>query len=117
METKFATAIYELGHLFCGHLGPNGQKWLTDRRGLDIKQREYEDESVCWLVCGRMGIKNPSAQYLNGYLKENEYISSISIDTVLKSAGTIESLIKNGFKQRKEIIVQVVKYEQQKLKL
>lgn len=105
-ETKFATVLHELGHMYCGHLGSPNLKWWDDRHNLDIFQREFEAESVCWLVCERVGIKNPSAEYLSGYLKNNEEVPHISIDTVLKSVAIVESMM-NGIKYpRKEIIIQ-----------
>ncbi len=122
-ETKFATILHELGHLYCGHLGSNNQKWLFERVGLSRSQKEFEAESVCWLVCERMGIANPSAEYLNGYLDEYENIPDISIDIILKATNTIESFLNNDVKQRKEIIVRSEKvekaqrYEQQKFDL
>lgn len=107
LETKFATIMHELGHLYCGHLGiPNPKwKWWEDRRGLNGKVEEFEAESVSWLVCERMGIKNPSAEYLSGYLENNSTIPDISIDTVLKSVGIIESMINGSREPRKEIII------------
>lgn len=108
IETKFATIIHELGHLYCGHLGTSNEKWWKSRRGLDKNQREFEAESVCWLVCERMGIKNPSAEYLSGYLDKNDKIPNISIDTVLKAVGMIESMIKSKKQPRKEIIKEVI---------
>jgi hypothetical protein len=111
METKFATTIHELGHLYCGHLGTFKQKWLNDRRGLDINQREFEAESVCWLVCERMGISNPSAEYLDDYLDNHDRIPNISIDTVLKATAVIESFLNNTNKKRKELIVDVKRFE------
>ncbi|GGB61808.1 hypothetical protein [Fictibacillus barbaricus] len=105
VETKFATIIHELAHLYCGHLGSNDLKWLPNRRNLTINEEEFEAESVCWLVCERMGIKNPSAEYLENYLNENRYIPNISIDTVLKAVANIESMI-NGCKEpRKELVL------------
>jgi hypothetical protein len=105
LETKFSTIVHELGHLYCGHLGTFYPKWWSDRRSLSKNQREFEAESVCWLVCERLGIKNPSAEYLSGYLDNNENIPIISIDTVLKSASIIEKMIKGTKAPRKEIIV------------
>lgn len=103
-ETRFATIVHELGHAYCGHLGTPNPKWWDDRRHLDRNAREFEAESVCWLVCERMGIKNPSAEYLSGYLEDNDEIPYISIETVLKSAGMIESMIHGRKEPRKEII-------------
>jgi hypothetical protein len=55
-----------------------------------------------------MGIKNPSAVYLNGYLNDNDEIPDISIDTVLKSVAIIESMIKGSKEPRKEIILRTI---------
>lgn len=113
-EVQFATILHELGHLYCGHLGiPNfGDrlkfKWWEDRRGLGLNEREFEAECVCWLVCERKGINNPSAAYLNGYLENNEHIPEISTDTILKAVAIIESMIKEEKDPRKEIISRVV---------
>jgi hypothetical protein len=82
-EEQFATLVHELGHLFCGHLGsPNKQYW-PDRRGLDWQVVECEAESISYLVCTRLGIETPSAEYLAGYLGE---------ETVIKMAGLIQRM-------------------------
>ena len=105
-ETKFATILHELGHLYCGHLGIPDPKWKAwnDRCQISKNEREFEAESICWLVCERMGIKNPSAEYLSGYLDDHEDIPDISIDTVLKSVNIIESMINGRRDPQKEII-------------
>lgn len=109
METRFATVLHELGHIYCGHLGTPDPKWKgwENRHHLKLNQKEFEAESVCWLVCERMGIKNPSAEYLSGYLDNNDSIPDISIDTVLKAAGIIESLVQDSREPRKEIITYI----------
>jgi hypothetical protein len=108
VETKFATVLHELAHLYCGHLGSPDLKWWDDRRGLNKNEREFEAECVCWLVCERKGISNPSAAYLNGYLDKNEYIPDISTDTVLKAVAIIESMINEKKNPRKEIITRTI---------
>lgn len=106
LETKFATIAHELGHLYCGHLGtPPKCHWWNDRSYLDKNEKEFETESVCWLVCERKGIKNPSEKYLSGYLKDNKEIPKISVDSVLKAVGIIESAMQGNKKLRKEIVV------------
>ncbi len=75
----------------------------------DVK--EFEAESVCWLVCERMGIKNPSAEYLNGYLGNSEEIPDISIETVLKAVNMVETMIKGKSSIRKEIVVETAKVD------
>lgn len=111
IETKFATIIHELGHLYCGHLGTPEPKWWEDRRRLGRREREFEAESICWLICERMGIENPSAEYLSGYIKDYEEIPKISIDTVLKTVGMIESMFKGSKGPRKEIITRTRKLQ------
>lgn len=111
VETRFATVLHELGHLYCGHLGSPDLKWWNDRRGLNKNEREFEAECVCWLVCERKGINNPSAAYLNGYLDKNEYIPDISTDTILKAVAIIESMINEKKNPRKEIISRITEFK------
>lgn len=106
-EIKFATIAHELGHLYCGHLGIANVKWLDDRWGLSKNEREFEAECVCWLVCERKGLENPSASYLNGYLDGNKDIPNISIDAVLKAVGIIESMLNTKKYPRKELVEEV----------
>jgi len=108
-ETKFATILHELGHLYCGHLGTPNLKWWSDRNYVKHNVMEFEAESVCWLICERMGINNPSAEYLSGYLDNYEEIPDISIDAVLKSVGIIETMINGGREPRKELITSITK--------
>lgn len=106
---KLATIVHELGHLYCGHLfHTEMEKWLPDRFNIDLSlnQKEFEAETVCWLVCERMGIENPSAQYLSNYLNENSEIPPVSIDGILKATGIIESIINGEKAHRKELILE-----------
>jgi hypothetical protein len=49
-ESRYATLVHELGHLYCGHLGTLDAKWWPCGTGLPIEIREFEAESVCYLV-------------------------------------------------------------------
>jgi len=89
--TQYATMVHELAHLYCGHLGTPEPKWWPDRSHLRNDDEECEAESVCHLVCARLGIKGTSAEYLSGYLRAGGK-PQISIDGVLKAAGLIESM-------------------------
>ena len=107
-ETKFTTILHELGHMYCGHLGTPNAKWWEARTDLDLDVCEFEAESVCWLVCERIGLKNPSAEYLSGYVKNNSQIPDVSIDAILKAAGIIETMIKSTKSPRKELILRTI---------
>ena len=99
-ETRYARLVHELGHLYAGHLGTPNEKWWPDRRGLDLAAREFEAESICFLVCSRLGIDNPSEEYLSGYLNANDEVPKISLDCVMKAAGLIEQMGRDKLKAR-----------------
>ena len=99
---KYVTLAHELAHLYCGHLGTPNDDWWPDRRGLSEQVREFEAESVAFLVCSRLGIENPSDEYLSGYVKANGETPAISLDCVLKSAGLIEQMGRERLKLRKD---------------
>jgi len=104
-EEKFATIVHELGHLFCGHLGSPAPDLYPTRSGLSLSGEEFEAESVTWLVCERLGIDNPSASYLSGYLGKDRQIPRISFETVLKAAGMVESMTQRTQQPQKELLV------------
>ena len=90
---KFAALIHEVAHIYCGHTGDqkNSQMPGCDRRLLSQNDREFEAESVCWLITQRRGIDNPSHKYLAQYLDNNDCIPDrISMETILCVAGRIE---------------------------
>lgn len=91
-EAQYSTLVHELGHLYCGHLGTSTKKWWPDRRGLDLKAREFEAESVAYLVCQRIGIDSVSEEYLNGYLHEHDQVPEISLERVVVVSGLIEKM-------------------------
>ena len=102
-ETKFATVLHELGHLFCGHIGSPYKKWWKERTMLSKNEKEFEAESICWLVCERLNIHNPSAEYLSNYVDKNNKIPNVSIDTILKSTNMIENMLRSTIAIKKEI--------------
>jgi hypothetical protein len=99
-ESRYATLVHELAHLYCGHLGTPNEKWWPDRRGLDVQVEEFEAESVSYLVCRRLGLETPSEQYLTGYFSNFEEVPNISIDLVMKTAGLIEQMGRTRLKPR-----------------
>ncbi len=104
-SVQLSTVIHELGHLFCGHQGSYDDKRWLGRKVPELSSREFEAESVAWLVCGRLGLDCCSEDYLAGYKDKNEKIPPISIDTVLKAAGMVEQRIKKAVSPSKEIIL------------
>jgi hypothetical protein len=99
---KYATLVHELAHLYCGHIGTPNDKWWPDRRGLTPDIYEFEAESVCYLVCGRLGIDNPSDAYLAGYMKNHQETPAISLDCIMRASGLIEQMGREYLKPRKE---------------
>lgn len=102
LPTLYSTLVHELAHLYCGHLGTPSPNWWPDRQGLPVGTREFEAESVSYLVCSRLGIETPSAAYLSGYAKSNEQTPAISLDRVMASAGLIEQMGRMRLKPRLE---------------
>lgn len=101
-EAQYATIVHELAHFYCGHLGTPNDKWWPDRRGLNHNTREFEAESVAYLVCSRFNIDNPSEKYLSGYVGREVNVPPISLECVMKAAGLIEIMSQRRMKTRKE---------------
>ena len=99
-EVNFATLTHELAHVYCGHIGPGHYDLWPDRTDLTKNIREFEAEATSFLVCQRIGIDTPAAQYLSGYLNSNDEIPEISLDVVFKAAQIIESMAKKRLKSK-----------------
>lgn len=110
MAAEAATIFHELGHYFCGHFHmDSGIKHIPQRDTKKLSEglKEFEAETVCWLICERLGIDNPSEEYLSGYLGRNHEIpEGISIDAILKACGRIESMVYGTYKTPKELLVE-----------
>ncbi|MFZ5633730.1 MAG: ImmA/IrrE family metallo-endopeptidase [Bacillota bacterium] len=100
-ESRYASLAHELAHLYCGHLGTPNNHWWPDRCNIPENVKEFEAESVAYMVCGRFGIDNPSEQYLVGYMGKEEQVPQISLECVMKAAGLIESMGRENLKPRK----------------
>jgi hypothetical protein len=91
-EARYGTLVHELAHLYCGHLGtPNG-RWWPDRQNLSHVVREFEAESVSYLVCTRLGIDTTSDEYLAAYIRRCPSTPPISLDRVMKSVWLLEQM-------------------------
>ena len=91
-ESRYATVVHELAHLYCGHLGTPDDRWWPDRRGVPPDVMELEAESVSYLVCRRFGVDSSSASYLARYLRDNKPLPDISLERVMVAAGLVEDM-------------------------
>jgi hypothetical protein len=91
---QFTTLAHELGHLVLGHLGPDKKLNVPERPRLEHAQREFEAESVAYLVCERNGVHSKSETYLSKYVKPNATIEHIDLYQVMRAAGQVEALLR-----------------------
>jgi hypothetical protein len=91
-ESRYRVLIHELAHLYCGHLGTPNERWWPDRQSLSHAVREFEAESISYLVCSRLGINTASEDYLAGYVRKSSVTPSISLDRVMKSVWLLEQM-------------------------
>lgn len=92
-ETNFVTLIHEIAHLLLGHLGNyNGALWPS-RINLTKNSKEFEAESVAYVLAGRLNLKTLSNEYLAGYLADNELIPPVNIHQICKTIEWIETMI------------------------
>ena len=98
-KERFVTLCHELGHIFCGHLGPclsafereDGETGWPDRRTLGKKEREIEAEAVAYLIAARAGLVTASAAYLHDYAEKAD-MSQVKTELVVRAASRIERL-------------------------
>ena len=99
---QFTTLIHELGHLYCGHIGMPEARWFwPDRRSLDEVTREFEAESVSYLVCKRLDPDALLPPYLAGYVSKQSEVPYMSLMRVLTAAHEIEQMGKSRLPPRK----------------
>lgn len=96
--SRFHTICHELGHLFCFHQYYDPKKKRTK---LSSKEREFEAETVAWLVCKRHGIHNPSEEYLATYVSDDDEIPICSTDLIMKAVTEIEKMLENKLNIKK----------------
>ena len=99
---QLATLAHELGHLYCGHLGTPDHTWWPDRRKTTKAVREFEAETVAYLVCQRVDENARMPPYLDGYLEKNDTVpEGISLDVITVAAGMAVELLDGWAKPRK----------------
>jgi hypothetical protein len=88
----YAVLCHELAHIYLGHLGADKVGGWPYRLNLRQAVAEIEAESVAYIVCRRAGLRTHSAEYLAGYVEDNDDLDSISLDLISRTAGRIEEM-------------------------
>jgi hypothetical protein len=91
-EARYGTLVHELAHLYCGHLGTPNDRWWPARQNLTHDAREFEAESVSYLVCTRLGIDTASDEYLAAYVRRCPATPPVNLDRIMKSAAMLETM-------------------------
>ena len=99
-KSRYAIICHELAHIYLGHLGSDKDRWWPARLNLNWNQKEMEAESVAYIVCRRLGLLTHLAEYLSGYIKDQDDLSRVSIDLVAKEAGRIERMGQRNLSER-----------------
>ena len=102
LEDRYASLAYELGHIFCSHLGIDRHAWWPERRDLDISGEEIEADAVAYLVCRRSGFHAGSQNYLLNYSEDYPEIPFFSINAVIQAVGYIENMGRHRWKSPKK---------------
>lgn len=100
-ESRYATLVHELAHVYCGHLGVPRGAWWADRQSLDLRRREFEAEAVAWIVCSRQGLDPGSYRYLESFLGREKHLPEASLNQIVVAANHIEMLGSKRFRPRK----------------
>lgn len=105
IELKYSVLLHELGHLFCGHLGsPDNRLWKS-RMGLSKTQKEFEAESVAYLLSRNMGIQSSSKEYLAGYADEHGNLPPYSLHSIMFAVRKIERILSPDVTTPKSLLI------------
>ena len=88
-EDMFYFVCHELARIFCND---NCFCRIKNERTITIKEREFEVETVVWLVLRRLGIYNPLDNYLDIFCKEGK-IPSYSIERIMNASAELERML------------------------
>lgn len=90
LPTRFATLAHELGHIYCGHVGPDRKGRWPDRSQLPTALCEMEAEAVAWLVCQRNGVMARSKAYLSSLVGQVD-LRDVSMYAIFEAANRVEA--------------------------
>jgi hypothetical protein len=102
LEDRYAALVYELGHIFCGHLGIDSNAWWSERRDLDVKGEALEAESVAFLNCQRIGLDQNARNFLGDYIPGARQLPAFSLNAVLQAVSYIEEMGKSRWSKPKK---------------
>ena len=85
---ELSRIFHELAHLFCHHFTCS---WW-EGRSCSKTEKEFEAETVSYLVCQRIGIKSHAVEYLADYFAENNLIPEISAELVFQAVDIIQDM-------------------------
>lgn len=101
-ESRYASLVHELGHIFCSHLGIDRHAWWPERRDLNIRGEEIEAAAVAYLICRRNGLKANAEDYLPQFSGPHQEIPTFSMNAVTQAAGYIEDMARHRWKAPKK---------------
>jgi hypothetical protein len=98
----YATLAHELGHLYCGHLGTPDPKWWPDRSRVSKGTMEFEAEAVGYIACKRLDPDAELPPYLASYLQGPDVPDDMSLEAVVRAAGTVVDMGAKRLPMRKD---------------
>lgn len=90
--SRYGVLCHELAHIYLGHLGGDRDGWWPSRGDLDRRAMEVEAEATAYIVTRRAGLTGASSSYVSRYLSGDEILQNVSMDTIAKVAGRLESM-------------------------
>jgi hypothetical protein len=102
LEDKYSSLVYELGHIFCGHLGIDSNAWWSERRGANVVGEQIEAESTALLVCRRSGLLAGSEKYLTEPAANLQQLPAFSLNAVFQATNYIEDMGKSRWNKPKK---------------
>lgn len=88
LTEEVSRIFHELAHLFCHHFTC---AWW-EGRNCSEQEKEFEAETVSFLVCQRLGIKTNAVRYLADYFGENDLIPEISAELMFQAVDIIQDM-------------------------
>ena len=102
LENRYAALSYELGHIFCSHLGIDRHAWWPERDDLNINGEEMEARTVAYLVCRRLSLRAGIESFDPNPSDAQREMPHFSMNAVIQAVGYIEDMGKHRWKRAKK---------------